>query len=187
MRLTAILAAALLMGSAAVSAHATTTYTWDAGQDTGTFTTGAMSPVDSGYFLLTDFLFVTADAGSAIYANEDVTSFLQQAAYDPSTQMFINHFTGRSFNDSGQLESDDGNIAVEPISSSGSAVIIFDRINGGEGFSTRGFNVTGSVTAPLPPVSAAPEPSSWLLMMASVAMIGGMLRLGRRRQTLLTV
>ncbi len=35
-------------------------------------------------------------------------------------------------------------------------------------------------------VSAAPEPSTWALMIAGVAMIGGMLRFGRRRASIAT-
>jgi len=43
-----------------------------------------------------------------------------------------------------------------------------------------GGNRFGSVE--VPSVSAAPEPGTWALMFAGVAMIGGMLRLGRKRQ-----
>ena len=35
-------------------------------------------------------------------------------------------------------------------------------------------------------VSAAPEPATWLLLFAGVAMIGGMLRSGRRRAAIST-
>ena len=50
-----------------------------------------------------------------------------------------------------------------------------DQPNGGETL-----QVT-DISAP-PPVSAAPEPSTWVLMFAGVAMLGAMLRFGRRRQ-----
>ena len=35
---------------------------------------------------------------------------------------------------------------------------------------------------PTPPVSGAPEPSTWALMIAGVGLIGSALRFGRRRE-----
>lgn len=178
MRLTAVLAAALMMGSAAVSAHATT-YTFEAGQDTGTFTTGAISPVDSGYYLLTDFFFATADAGSAVYTNEDATAFQANAAFDPLNQSFVNHANSSTFANSGSFGNDD--IVVFGVTV-GSSVSIKDVNGFGLGQSSAPFEITAGLPVTPPPVSAAPEPSTWLLMMAGVAMLGGMLRWNKRER-----
>ena len=72
----------------------------------GTFSTGAASSQDAGYFLLTGLTFTelrdnqtgTLDTGSLTG-----TSFQPGSAYNPTTEAFINHAEGSTFNDIGSF------------------------------------------------------------------------------------
>ena len=173
MRLTAtIAAAALMMGATAASARADT-YAWTAGQDSGTFTTGAASPVGAGYFLLTDFFFAIADAGSYVFTNQDVTSFLFNASFNPTIDGFGNNYNGKFYNDTSGVDNDA--ISVDRIAV-GDYIIIRDNDpqNGESALSTDVFTVVAGL--PTPPTPAAPEPSTWALLFAGVGLAGLALR-----------
>jgi hypothetical protein len=64
----------------------------------GTFSTGAASPQDTGYLLVTGVKFsALRDPGLTGHFNTGsltATSFDEGAAYDPTTQAFINHHNG---------------------------------------------------------------------------------------------
>jgi hypothetical protein len=89
MRLVAIFAA--VVGASQLFALPTQaeTYTFTAGEDAGSFTTGAASTVDPGYFLLTDFDFTTLNTGVGAPLAVDFVKFDTNAAFDPALDQFI--------------------------------------------------------------------------------------------------
>jgi hypothetical protein len=68
---------------------------------TGTFSTGAASPQDTGYFLVTGMKFSALrdaeETDNFNTGNLTATSFDPGAAYDPTTQAFISHPNGSTF------------------------------------------------------------------------------------------
>lgn len=69
----------------------------------GTFTTGAASGTDAGYFLLTGLTFTALrDTGGTLNTGSLLqTAFEPGSAYDPTTEAFINHYAGNTYTDYG--------------------------------------------------------------------------------------
>jgi hypothetical protein len=70
----------------------------------GTFSTGAASTQDAGYFLVTGLKFTglrDATTGNFDTGNLTATGLQPGAAYNPTTQAFINHFAGNTYRDIG--------------------------------------------------------------------------------------
>jgi PEP-CTERM motif len=140
---------------------------------TGTFTTGAASPADPGFSLVTALqvnTFVDATSGP-VPVSIDATSsgqFAPEAAYDPTTGAFVNHFGGDTFTNlgdignTGQGESLAGTIngqpafVLGPSFSSGSTALIIQN------FGASGNVFTANGTLVVTP-QAIPEPSSLVL------------------------
>ena len=156
------------------SAHADMVYSFSFGSNaTGTFTTGAASPGDPGFDLVTALqvnTFVDATLGQ-VPVSIDATSsgqFAPGAAYDPTTGAFLNHFGGGTFTNvgdignTGQGESPAGTIngqpafVLGPSFSSGSTVLSIQS----SGPNASLYTANGTLVVTL---QAVPEPSSLVL------------------------
>jgi hypothetical protein len=138
----------------------------------GTFTTGAAAS-DPGYELITGLTFdlLSGKTSSGVdFSFTDVvgSGFQPGAAFNPTTDAFINHFGGGAFNDIG-----------------GFAILVDDGIDGSS-FSQGSGLLSGIVRSLSPPefvipapleITAVPEASTWAMMLAGFAGLG----LGARR------
>ncbi len=174
------LAAALAVVGSVPSARADLVYSFSFGSDaTGTFTTGAASPADSGFYLVTALhvnTFVDSTLGSVPVAIDATTpgQFAPEAAYDPTTGAFLNHFGGGTspnlgdIGNTGQGESPAGTIdgqaayVLGPSFSSGSNFLSIQSFSP----NARLYTANGAlVVTPL----AIPEPSSLVLFGLGIA------------------
>jgi hypothetical protein len=135
----------------------------------GTFTTGAAAS-DPGYELITGLTFdllsgKTINEVSFSFTDEVGSAFAPGAAFNPTTDAFINHANGSTLDDIGSFDTP-------------AAVIIgssFSQLSGslkGALLSTVDIFVISAsleITHPTPPV---PEPSTWALMVAGFAGLG---------------
>lgn len=175
MRFFAILAAVVGASQLFTLPVQAATYTFTAGADVGAFTTGAASPVNSGYFLLTDFDFTTLNAGDPAPLAVDFVQFALNAAFDPVLDQFISGDPNFQATDEGGL----GGLVVEgglrhlieihPFEV-GDPLTVVDEGGDSFAFSSGVFTVTSSLASP------APEPSAWALMIAGIGGVGLMLR-----------
>ena len=184
------LATAVAIVGLGPSAHADSVYSFSFGSNaTGTFTTGAASPGDPGFFLVTALqvnTFVDATLGQ-VPVSIDATSsgqFAPGAAYDPTTGAFLNHFGGGTFTNlgdignTGQGESPAGTINGQPafvlgpsFSSGSTALSIQSSGPNGTLYTANGTLVVTS--------QAVPEPSSLLLF--GLGIVGSITWLRYRR------
>jgi hypothetical protein len=137
------------------------------GSATGTFTTGAASPTDPGYDLLTSLTFNTLSGGPPPFSFPGLvtTSFAAGAAFNPTTDAFINHFGGNTFPNYG------GTIFNLP----GGVVLRID----GSSFSLNSGGLSGVLpSGPSfliggpPTITPIPEPSTWALALLGFAALG---------------
>jgi hypothetical protein len=167
----------------ATSANAATIYNFSFLERTGgivakgSFTTGAASALDPGYELLESLTFdyVTTYFPSAnLYVGPfTTTEFVTGAAYNPLTDVFLNHRNGGTFDDFGGafLESADG---VHQVSINANS--FGDRFSsglGGKHFNTETREaefLSGSRRVEIVPVvTAVPEPTSMVLLGTGLA------------------
>jgi hypothetical protein len=172
------------------SAHADSVYSFSFGSNaTGTFITAAASPEDPGFFLVTAFqvnTFTDATLGPVPVAIDATSSgqFAPEAAYDPTTDTFVNHFGGGTFpnlgdiGNTGQGESPAGTIngqaafVLGPSFSSGSTALTVQSLGAhGNLYTANGILVVTS--------QAVPEPSS--LVLFGLGIVGSITWLRYRR------
>ena len=184
------LAAVVVIVGLVPSARADIVYSFSFGSNaTGTFTTGAVSPSDSGFYLVTALqvnTFVDATLGS-VTVSIDATSpgqFAPDAAYDPATGAFLNHFGGGintnlgDIGNIGQGESPAGSIdgqaayVLGPSFSPGSTSLSI------QSFSPNGHLYTANGALVVTPL-AIPEPSS--LVLFGLGIVGSVAWMRRQR------
>lgn len=163
----------LAVAAASASQACAAVYTFTIGTGTaGSFTTGAASPTDSGYFLLTSLGFSTVSGTDSVnskpvfFTNQTNPFFEPDAAYDPTTMGFINHAYGNTYYDSGSIYTQDINLFTG---------LGANRQYGGY-LKSNGdqFLVTGSLEVS----PGVPEASTWAMMLLG---FGGIGMLARRR------
>jgi hypothetical protein len=172
-------------------AHADTVYSFSFGSNaTGTFTAGAASADDPGFFLVTALQVTTFIDGTLgpVPVSIDATSsgqFAPEAAYDPTTGAFVNHFGGGTFpnlgdiGNTGQGESPAGGtingqaaFVLGPSLSSGSTALTIQSFDpNGTLYTANGTLVVTS--------QAIPKPSSLVLL--GLGIVGSITRLNHRR------
>ena len=184
------LAAVIAIAGLGPSAHADSVYSFSFGSHaTGTFISGAASPDDPGFFLVTAFqvnTFTDATLGPVPVAIDATSSgqFAPEAAYDPTTDTFVNHFGGGTFpnlgdiGNTGQGELPAGTIngqaafVLGPSFSSGSTALTIQSSGANGNLYTA--NGTLVVTS-----QAVPEPSS--LVLFGLGIVGSITWLRHRR------
>jgi PEP-CTERM motif len=135
----------------------------------GTFTTGAASPTDPGFDLITgltfDLLSGMTDGGDSFsFTNVIGSQFQDGAAFNPATDAFINHFGGLTVTNIGDFDLSPFAISIDGISfrqASGvlSGTLGFDR-----------FDIAEPLT--ITKETAVPEPSTWTMMLVGFAGLG---------------
>jgi hypothetical protein len=149
----------------------------------GTFTTGAASPTDPGYFLVTS-LTVTQFTDSmlgAIQVSVRASQFEKDAAYDPTTGAFINHASNSTFQDVGNIFEPSGTIdgaGVFEVAggsfSTGNTTLLIEDL------SSNDYEANGKLTITAA-TSAVPELSTGVMTaLGAVVMIGYGWSRGRR-------
>ena len=136
----------------------------------GTFTTGAASSFDMGYFSLTDIRFTAVTGTDSVtnlpvfFANQIDKQLEFGAAYNPTSMTFINHSGGNNtYYDSGSIYTQDINLF------SGLGV---NRQYGGYSVSTGNqFLIAGALDIS-PGVGGVPEPSTWAMMLLGFGGLG---------------
>jgi hypothetical protein len=184
MRYTSTLSVAALSCLAGVFADApakAAVFDFSFGPDVfGTFTTGAASSTDPGYDLITGLTFdlLSGGPGSGInFSNLVTTSFATGAAFNPTTDAFVNHLGGVTSDDIG-----DFTIVVIPNPVPGRPPFSFIEVDGSSfskgaqvfsaaSFEMGGLGVPFSVQAPLT-ITSIPEPSTWAMMLIGFAGLG---------------
>jgi hypothetical protein len=139
---------------------------------TGTFTTGASSPTDPGFDLITGLTFdlLSGDDDNDFpfsFTNLVASGFATDAAFNPTTAAFINHFAGMTFDDIGSFDLLPPDFVIDQSFSQDSRFI--DGLVVGDRF------VAFSVFAPLvinELGTTVPEPSTWAMMLIGFAGLG---------------
>jgi hypothetical protein len=184
------LAAVIAIAGLVPSANADMVYSFSFGSNaTGTFTTGAASPGDPGFDLVTALQvnkFVDAELGQ-VPVSIDATSsgqFVPGAAYDPTTGAFLNHFGGGTFTNvgdignSGQGESPAGTINGQPAYVLGPSFSLGSTALSIQSSSPNGslYTANGALVVTL---QAVPEPSTVVLF--GLGIVGSITWLKHRR------
>ena len=166
MRWTVLALVAASMVSAS-TARGDLTYDYSFGTAaSGTFTTGAASSQDPGYFLVTSLTVTsfTDQGGRSIPVSISAGSgsFAADAAFDPSTNDFINHSGGQTTNDLGVISvpsgTIDGNLGVvtDEFSFAQNSTLLHIETSAQGGLD---FTAIGSLTI-TPETASVPEPST---------------------------
>jgi hypothetical protein len=171
----ASLAAVIAIVGLVPSAHADIVYSFSFGSNaTGTFTTGAASPADPGFFLVTALqvnTFIDAQLGEVPVSIAATSSgqFAPEAAYDPTTGAFVNHFGGGTFTNLGDIgntgqgeEPSAGTINGQPAFVLGPSFSLGSTSLAIQSSVTNGNLYTADGTLVVTP-QAIPEPSSLVL------------------------
>jgi hypothetical protein len=130
----------------------------------GTFTTGALSPTDPGYDLITGLTFNllsgATEVGAPFSFTDEVASVFQPgAAFNPTTAAFVNHFGGASVPNIGFFFVPDANVSGASFSQGSN--LLSGTLPSHDGY---------SVSAPLVITEATvPEPSTWAMMLIGFA------------------
>jgi PEP-CTERM motif len=169
------LAAVIAIVGLVPSAHADIVYEFSfGGNATGAFTTGAASG-DAGFFLVTAFqvnTFIDSKLGS-VPVSIDATSsgqFASEAAYDPTTGAFLNHFGGGTFSNLGDIgNTGQGESAAGGTINGQAAFVLGTSFSSGstalmiQSFDPNGTLYTANGTLVVTP-QVVPEPSSLVLL-----------------------
>jgi PEP-CTERM motif len=151
----------------------------------GTFTTGAASPTDPGYELVTgltfDVLSGKTDSGVSFSFKDQVGEFfVPGAAFNPTTEAFIHHgVLGEVFDDIGDFVIPSG--LIDGPSFSERSLALSGLINSGGAIGD--FTIPESLlivkgTAPVP------EPSTWVMMLLGFACLGWLAQTRGRKTSL---
>jgi hypothetical protein len=138
------------------------------GNATGTFTTGAASPTDPGYDLLTSLTFNTLSGVAPppfSFTDQVALAFEAGSAFNPTTDAFINHLDGFTLHNIGDFPTQDVEVFGESFSQGS------PELAGSIGFLPIG------IVAPLV-ITQIPEPSTWAMMLLG---LGGLGFLGYRQ------
>jgi len=182
-------AAALLIASPPAKAAEVFLFSFVSGPGAfavGAFTTGAASPTDPGYDLVTSLLFEilsgtteSPEGSTSIFlTNLAASDFSPGAAFDPTTDAFLNHAEGKTFDDIGGFNLSDS-VSIDASSfMQGSQELEGDVT--GNGFSINGplmiTPVGGNVGTP---PAATPLPATLPLFATGLGALG---LLGWRRK-----
>jgi hypothetical protein len=152
----------------------------------GAFETGAASPTDPGYDLVTDLIFFhlsgTDDNGNTVSLTNLLGSgFAPGAAFDPTTDAFLNHNGGTTSTALGSFQLNPGFISVNPFSFRQGSGGLQITLNGGNEVETGGRLVItgGEPTTLSAPLSATPLPAGLPLFATGLGALG---LLGWRRK-----
>jgi hypothetical protein len=134
----------------------------------GTFTTGAAA-ADPGYDLITGLTFdvlmgVDTNAHPFSFTNQVGSGFQPGAAFNPTTDAFINHAAGSTFNDIGNFGTPD--VTILGGSFAQSSVFVFGFLNG----VNRTFEIPGPLV--ITAATVVPEPSTWAMMALGFGLLG---------------
>jgi hypothetical protein len=179
-----VLASALILGATLLLANApakadTFDFSFGPGVN-GTFTTGAASPTDPGYDLITgltfDLLSGTDFSGNPFsYTNLVASHFQPGAAFDPTTDAFVNHGNGSTVDDIGAFILPDF-ISIAPNYFSQRSPLLFIIMLGLSDPNGAVINAPLEIT---PAASATPLPAALPLFASG---LGGLGLLGWRRK-----
>jgi hypothetical protein len=145
----------------------------------GTFTTGAASPTDPGYELITgltfDVLSGNSDDGFPFsFINLGGSGFQPGAAFNPSTDAFINHAGGNTSDDIGMFSLNTESPLSFPSSIDGNSFSLDSRLLSGVISDASDVN-TFVIYSPLViniGGTQAPEPSTWAMLLLGFAGLG---------------
>jgi hypothetical protein len=155
----------------------------------GAFETGAASPTDPGYDLVTDLIFFhlsgTDDFGKTVSLTNLLGSgFAPGAAFDPTTDAFLNHNEGGTSTALGSFQLNPGFISVNPFSFSQGSNSLEITLQGGNDVESGGrLVITGGAPTTLSaPLSATPLPAALPLFATGLGALG-LLGWRRRRKS----
>ena len=188
----ASLAAVIAIVGLVPSAHADIVYSFSFGSNaTGTFTTGVASPEDPGFYLVTAFqvnTFIDAKLGSVPVSIAATSSaqFAPDAAYDPTTGAFVNHFGGGTLTNLGDVgNTGQGESPAAGTINGQAAYVLGPSFSSGataldiQSSGANGNLYTANGTLVVTP-QAIPEPSS--LVLAGIASLAGVCARVRHRR-----